>query len=314
MSRPRNISSFWLMLAALASVFSVAALKTKPAPEFPNNGAALDVSDWSFRKSVIVSNSGPQELELDLEVLSHAQRDFSDLRLMRQGEQIPYLVEPTAGKWYMNPQVTVTNDPQNRTVSRWLIHLPHAHLPVVEIRCASDTPLFEREITIYEILHDADNGDGYQQMLGRQTWTKTPNVAVKRFGLILNPQPLTDTLILETRNGDNPPIQLDHFQFVYPVTQILFEAKAGDELYLYYGNSSVAAPHYDLNLISGQLRSVNRFTDDLGAEEIQKKSRGFFGKFGKGGALFWGILALVVVALLAVIARLLPKPDVQPPK
>jgi len=314
MSRPRNISSFWLMLAALASVFSVAALKTKPAPEFPNNGAALDVSDWSFRKSVVVSNSGPQEIELDLDVLSHAQRDFSDLRLMRRDEQIPYLIEPTAAKWSRNPEVTVTNDPQNRTVSRWLIRLPQAHLPVAEIHCDSVTPLFERDMSLYEILHDADNGDAYQQMLARQTWTKTPNIAVKGFGLTLNPLPLTDTLILETRNGDNPPIQLTRFQFVYPVTHILFEGKAGDELYLYYGNSSVGAPHYDLSLISGQLRSVDKFTDDLGAEETLKKSMGFPGKFGKGSVVFWGMLALVVVGLLAVIARLLPKSDAQPPK
>jgi len=38
------------------------------------------------------------------------------------------------------------------------------------------------------------------------------------------------------------------------------------------------------------------------------------GASGKGGVVFWGMLALVVVALLAVITRLLPKSESQPPK
>jgi hypothetical protein len=307
MNRLRNFFPFWLMVFALASSVSVAALKTKPAPEFPNGGATLDVSDWSFRKSVVISNSGPQQLELDLDVLSNAQRDFSDLRLMRQGEQIPYLIESATQRRFLVPDVVATNDAQNPTVSRWIIHLPRPRLPVTELRCDSATALFERDMTLSEILHDADAGAAYPQTLARQTWVKTPGPVAKEFTLALNPAPLTDTLILEAHNGDNPPIQLSHFQLVYTTTRILFDAKAGDELFLYYGNASVNAPHYDLNLVSTQLRSLDKSTAALGSEETLKKSWRPTGASGRGGAVFWGILALVVVALLVVIARLLPK-------
>jgi hypothetical protein len=314
MNRLRNFCSFWLMVLALTSGVSVAALKSKPAPQFPDSGAALNVSDWSFRKSVVISNSGPQQLELDLAVLSGAQRDFSDLRLMRQGEQIPYLVEPATLRRFITPGVVATNDPHNPAVSRWIARLPRPNLPVIEFHCETATPLFEREMTLYETRRYADSGEAYQQTLAHEVWTNTPRSTVKAFTLKLNPSPLTDTLILEAHNGDNPPIQLNHFQIVYTATRIFFDARAGEELFLFYGNDSVSAPHYDLNLVSTQLRSVDKSTAALGPEEILKKSWPLKGATGKGGAVFWGVLALVVVALLVVIARLLPKSDAQPPK
>ena len=97
-------------------------------------------------------------------------------------------------------------------------------------------------------------------------------------------------------------------------TRILFDAKAGDELFLYYGNASANAPRYDLNLVSTQLRSMDKSAAALGPEETLKKPWPLANASGKGGAVFWGILALVVVALLVMIARLLPKSDDQPPK
>jgi hypothetical protein len=314
MNRFRNARPFWLILLALASGISVAALKTKPAPKFPDGGAILDVSDWSFRKSVIISNSGPQQLELDLDVLSNAQRDFSDLRLMRQGEQIPYLIETAGIQRFITPNVVATNDSQNPAVSRWIIHLPRPHLPVTELRCDSATALFERDMTLHETLYEADRGEAYEQMLARGTWIKTP-ASAKNFNFTLNPGPLTDTLILDAHNGDNPPIQLGHFQLVYTTTRILFEAKPGEELFLYYGNTSVAAPHYDLNLVSTQLRSVDKSTAALGPEETLKTSAQTIGASEKvKSQIFRVVLALVVIVLLVVIARLLPKSDVQPPK
>lgn len=312
MNRLRN--AFPLAVFAVAAATSLAALKSKPAPQFPDSGATLDVSDWSFRKSVVISNSGPQQLDLDLDVLSRAQRDFSDLRLMRQGEQIPYLVEPATLRRFITPEVVVTNDPHHPAVSLWMVHLPRPHLPVVELHCETATPLFERDMTLYEIRRDAGSGEAIQETLAHAVWTKTPGSAVKAFTLKLNFSPLTDTLILEAQNGDNPPIQLNHFQLLYTAMSILFEAKAGEDLFLYYGNDSATAPHYDLNLVSSQLRSVNKSTAGLGPEEPLKKSWSAKGASGKGGLIFWGVLALVVVALLVVIARLLPKSGAQPPK
>jgi hypothetical protein len=118
----------------------------------------------------------------------------------------------------------------------------------------------------------------------------------------------SDTLILETHNGDNPPLELENFRLFHPVTRLLFKARANDDLQLYYGNPRVAAPRYDLSLVSGQLLVAEKSIATLVAQQQLKKSSWAEGRTpGKGGVVFWGILALVVVGLLVVISRLLPK-------
>jgi hypothetical protein len=93
---------------------------------------------------------------------------------------------------------------------------------------------------------------------------------------------------------------------------MLFKARANDALSLYYGNFDVGAPHYDLSLVANELLAADKATASLGSEETV--SYRATAVLRKGGVVFWGILGLVVVALLVVIARLLPKSDSQPPK
>ena len=73
---------------------AVAPIKLSPPTDNPNyrvpevlpgiekTGAALDVSAWKYRKPVKIARDGVQQLELDLDVLGHAQPDFQDLRLL----------------------------------------------------------------------------------------------------------------------------------------------------------------------------------------------------------------------------------------
>jgi hypothetical protein len=121
--------------------------------------------------------------------------------------------------------------------------------------------------------------------------------------LALDSAPQSDTLFLETENGDNPPLKLEKFKVVYPVTRISFKAKLDDELFLYYGNLQVPPPSYDLKLLAADKKIAS-----LGAGEQLKKSSWFENQRpGSGGVIFWGVLALVVVVLLVIITRLLPQ-------
>ena len=61
-------------------------------PGLGGSAAVLDVSAWKFRRPLVIGTSGVMQLELDLDVLAHAARGFGDLRVMRGGRQIPYLV------------------------------------------------------------------------------------------------------------------------------------------------------------------------------------------------------------------------------
>jgi hypothetical protein len=143
-----------------------------------------------------------------------------------------------------------------------------------------------------------------QRFPGVSAWDRN----TKEFTVTLGSSPQSDTLILETDNGDNPPVEIEKFQVFYPATRMLFKARPQDELFLYYGHARVVPPRYDLGLVAGQLLTAEKAIATLGSEEQLKKPLWSEGRAaGKGGVLFWGILALVVAVLLIVIARLLPK-------
>jgi hypothetical protein len=270
-------------------------------------GSALDVSDWKFRKPVKISGDGAQQLELDLDVLAHADAGFADLRVMHGTNQVPYIVQHTSISRALTPSVTLTNDPKQPKLSRWLIKLPQAGLPLTRLGCATRSALFQRDVTLYEELTD-ERGEKYRRNLGGAAWTQTPDRKSWEFALTLNERLQSETLFLETENGDNPPIELEKFAVFYPATRVLFKAKAGDELFLYYGNPRASAPSYDLNLVAGQLLAADKTTATLSAEEQLKKSSWAESQTpGQGGVMLWGILAVVVMALLVIIARLLPK-------
>jgi hypothetical protein len=283
-------------------------------PDVQDNGVALDVSAWKFRKPVKITREGAQQLELDVDVLSHAQRDFEDVRLMRDGKQVPYILERTSISRGITPSITATNDAKNPKTSLWIIKLPRAGLPVTRLVCERGTAVFQRDMFLYEEAAD-ERGEKYRRILNQSTWTQTPDHIGKEFGLSLETPPQSDTLFLETQNGDNPPINLEKFTVFYPATRVLFKAKSSDEPFLYYGNPDVMSPHYDLSLVANELLAADKATVALGVEEQLKKSSWRENQTaGKGGVVFWGILALVVVVLLIVISRLLPKSDSQPPK
>ncbi len=269
-------------------------------------GTALDVSGWKYRKPIKLTRPGAQHLELDLDVLSHAQPGFGDLRLVSAGKQLPYILERTSISRSLTPVVTTASDKKDPQVSRWILKLPRPALPLTRLSCTARTPLFQRDVSLYEELSD-DRGEKYHHALGAASWVQTPDRTSKQFMLRLESPPSGDTVVLETHNGDNPPIELEKFQAFYLATRILFKAQPADELLLYYGNPRAAVPRYDLSLVAGQLLAADHSEATLAAEQQLKRSWAEGRRPGTGGIVFWGMLAIVVVVLLIIISRLLPQ-------
>jgi hypothetical protein len=276
-------------------------------PGLELTGAPLDVSGWKFRKAVKISGGDAQQIELDPYVLARAQPGLADLRLLHGSNQVPYITQRTSIIRSLSPVVTSTNAAKDPGLSRWIIKLPQSGLPITRLDCVASTPLFERSLSLYEVLTD-ERGDTYRRLLGGAAWSQTPDRPSKQFALALDGAPQSDTLFLETENGDNPPLALEKFTVIYPVTRLLFKARPDDELFLYYGNSQVSPPSYDLSLVANQLLAADKKIASLGAEEQLKKSSWMANQRpGSGGLIFWGVLAVVVVVLLVIITRLLPQ-------
>ena len=271
-------------------------------------GAKIDVAPWAFRKSLRTAGPGTQEVELDLDVLARATRDLRDLRLVCDDRQIPFLFERTSISRAIPAAQSLANDQEKPNISRWLLKLPKAGLPISRIVCTPGQGVFQREFHLSETVADGLRED-YPIALGTTRWTQTPNQKPRDILLGLNTAPTTDTLILETDNGDNPPIQLNDFRAYYPVTRMVFRASpvSGAPVWLYYGYREAAAPHYDVSLVANDLLRSERLGASTGPEEVLKTSTVGDTLTGAGRYIFWGVLGLVVVGLLFVVARFVPK-------
>ncbi|MEO6004214.1 MAG: hypothetical protein ABIZ04_17525 [Opitutus sp.] len=273
----------------------------------PVVGSTLDVSAWRFKKNVVTAEPGVHELELDMEVLARAERNFADLRLMQGDRQIPYLLERTPLRRSIALEPLPQDNPKQPQLSRWTMVLPFAALPVQRINLASSTRLFSRVVQVYETIPDA-RGEPVRHVLSSPAgWSSRPEQENPKLMLDLIDTPRTDTLYLETDNGDNPAIALVKVSAEYPVVRLLFRAEAG-QMQFYYGNDAVPAPRYDLGLVASELLNEDRTAATLGREEPTNPSKRAFRSSPKGGVMLWSSLALVVGALLFAIARLLPKP------
>jgi hypothetical protein len=279
----------------------------EPLPEIQDVGTAIDLAKWKYRKRVELAKPGVQQLELDLETLSRAATAFEDLRLVRGGQQIPYLLERTSITRSFAPTVEKADDPKRPTVSRWRIRLPHPALPVTQLVCETDAPFFKRDVSVTEQVPD-ERGNAYTVTRASTTWTRTLEQRKEKLVLSLSP-PVGDALMVEIESGDNPPLALKNFALRHPVTRVIFKTGSDAAPFLYYGNAQASCPRYDIDLVARQLLAAEKAKATLGQAEPLKKSRwsdaGDLG--GKAGWIFWVVLGVVVVALLFVIARLLPK-------
>ncbi len=275
-------------------------------------GAKIDVRPWAFRKSVKVGPPDTQQIDVDLDILARAAHDLRDLRLVCDDRQIPFLVEKTSISRAIPLGFTPADDPKKPNVSRWSVKLAKAGWPIARIICSANPGVFQRDFRLSETVSDGP-GEDERRILSAVTWTQTPNQKVRDVVFELNPAPVTDTLMVETDNGDNPPIQLSNFRAYYPVSRVVFKSSVGTgaPTWLYYGNPDVSAPHYDMTLVARELLRSERSAASTGPEENLKARATVNGDTltGPSRYIFWGVLALVVVGLLLVVARFVPKAE-----
>ena len=276
----------------------------------PLTGAKLDVTAWKFRKPIQLSKPGAQQIELDADVPVRAAPDQRDLRIVVDDRQLPFLLERPSIFRALPLASASANDLKKPRLSRWSLKLPQAGIPIRRITCAADSALFQREMRVWEEATD-DRGDKFPRELGRATWKKIPGETTREFAIHLDVVPRSDTLFLETDNGDNPGITLHDFRGHYPVSRVVFKTASDSTqpIWIYYGNPDAVPPHYDVALIADQLFRAERAPATLGRQENMNSKTERIVQTLSGSSLyvFWGALGVVVAGLLLLIARLLPK-------
>jgi len=207
---------------------------------------AIDVGPWQYRAAVRMSESGIQRITLPAVVLSHADPSSKDLRLVREGHQIPYLVERTAPTQELHPILEPIANEKEPELSRWRLKLPFDALPLKRLSCRAKTrTLFERSAVLFDEARD-ERGNQARREVGRAIWRHTGSEAPPDLTLDLVGKVASSSLLLEVENGDNLPLALESFVLQLAVTQLVFKAAPGPESWLYYGNPKALAPRYDL--------------------------------------------------------------------
>ncbi|NBR86986.1 MAG: DUF3999 family protein [Proteobacteria bacterium] len=280
-----------------------------PLAQLAAGATPLDVSAWRFRKAVRLVAPGIQQLELDLETLAHCTPDFGDLRIVTRDQQVPFILERTAIQRSFSVTVARDDDPKRPRTTRWKLTLPHKSLPLTRLTCETAAPLFRREAVVYEERADS-RGEKHRVTLGTASWVRTPELKAGKLVITLSQAPATDRLTLEVENGDNPPLDLTTFIAWHTTARLLFRTAEGSAPALYYGHPRATFPRYDLDLVARQIFLAQKAQAKLGPEEALKSKPLAESLAGsRGNALFWGVLAGVVVLLLFVLSRLLPKPQ-----
>ncbi|HJY53646.1 MAG TPA: DUF3999 family protein [Candidatus Udaeobacter sp.] len=277
-------------------------------------GAQIDVAKWKFRKLLALTPSSVQQVELDPELLARSQPDQRDIRIVHGEYQLPFLFERTSLSRPIGLNAAAANDQKKPALSCWSLKIPQPGVPITRLVCTSSSPLFHRQMRLWEEVLD-ERGDKFASELGRATWDQTPNSPKRDLVIELNARPQSDRLFLETDNGDNPAIELRDFRSYYQVTRVVFKATPdpAQPVWLFYGNLDATAPRYDLALVAGELLRAERGTVAAGPEQNLSSKPSFVGQTLTGSTryIFWGALALVVIVLLAIMSRFLPKPQQQ---
>ncbi len=109
-------------------------------------------------------------------------------------------------------------------------------------------------------------------------------------------------------HGDNPPIPVEdpHVRFAAPV--IVAKLTTNAPLFLVYGNPKATAPQYDLRLVEKELMAAEPQSASLKEEEILGPDKREKMALDTGSPWLWLALGGVVIALLVVVAKLLPRP------
>jgi hypothetical protein len=276
-------------------------------PGLGGPGAPIDAAPWGWRKAVRLGAGALHELELDLDVLSRASPGYADLRLVRDGRQVPFLLDPTRSGRAVEALLEPAPDRQRPRLSRWRIRLPQEGLPVEGLSLEIAESAFQRDVLLLQFLKD-ERGVAFPSQLRHAVWRRRPGETPRPFSLGFPSTSGRGDLVLEVENGDNPPLTPSALKVWLPRVRLSFKDAGTDGLALYYGNRRAAAPEYDLALAAPQLLAANKVPAELGPEQALAAATAQVRQAdpGAGSWLFWGVLGLVSVALLLIVAKLLP--------
>jgi len=295
--------------AAIAVATLLSPAGTQPPEGTPSTGARIELTAFAYQRRIPPGAPGVSWLRLDLAALSHSR--LADIRIVsRDGFQVPYLLEDdsTPLRVTLPPLAAMPDEGREGRAARkggqrsvYSLALPYSRMPSCRLVLETTARVFEREVIL---LAGADGARGpvqgrWQARIWR-TWRHTdPDVPSPPLTIELPSLDATTTRLV-VDEGDNLPLPLERPVLELRTWRLRFVRETGEELWLAYGRRELGAPRYDLALLESRLKG--EWAGEVSAEP-ERTAAG--NAAVRPTLIFWTVLVAAVVALIALVARLL---------
>jgi hypothetical protein len=280
----------------------------------PVAGAPLETSTFKYSREIAAGEAALVAVPLDAAALAHSagpQGRFGDLRVVdRSDRQIPWLIEHAAEPLPLvlkaekeSPSAVELKDAAGRRLSVYRIALAFPHLPEASLVVRTDARVFRRNVRLgYERPADRRHRDPWFETFASMLWEHAdPATASSALSVPLRPSDVSDvTMVVE--EGDNSPLPIAGVQLLLPTYRLRFFRPASVTMRLLYGDDRVAPPSYDLALLAPRVLGAAATDASLAPEAGVVASAP--GTNLVAPWIFWALIALAVVALLAVMVSL----------
>jgi hypothetical protein len=277
-------------------------------------GARIERASFAHQRRIPPGATGVSMLRLDLAALADSR--LADIRLATaDGFQIPYVLEADDEPLRValaplsavaEPQVAARlSQRQGRSRSVYEIVFPVAGMPPCDLVLETKARVFEREVSLL-VKNDGRHGrpTGDWETAAWASWRHAdpdtpPAPLVLHLPRLPVPGSVAGRLVVD--EGDNQALPIAAPRIELRTYRLRFMRESPGEMWLVYGMAGLTAPQYDLALIEARLRSSE--TREVTADD-ERPAVGARAD-GRSRAVFWGVLIAAVLALLAVVARLL---------
>jgi hypothetical protein len=284
-----------------------------PAPALPTVGSALDANLFRYIRSIAPGDAGLVTVPLDAAALSHSQgAPFADIRVIdAAGRQVPYLVERASEPLSLDLSMEKLSTrpaalPSDRMLSVYRLRWPFQELPSPRLVLTTSARVFRREVTVaIEREPNRNRRDPWIENVVVSPWAHADqDVPPPSLTLPIRPIDAKELLVI-VDEGDNSPLPLVSARLLLPAYRLRLFREQGAALRLVYGRDDLSAPRYDLALLAPQLIGVAA-TDVLpGAEQAPAPDAAT--NVLMSPRLFWGVLVVAVLVLVALLVRLVTK-------
>lgn len=262
-------------------------------------GAPIDVSSWSYQRALKFERGGVVVLDVDAMLLARASSDLRDVRIVRMGRQIPFLVVKPGTDSELAVPISEVIDPKAPLFSKWDIQLPAEDFPASGLLLESTTPMFEHTLTVSEQLETPQGRT--ERIFGTASWKHQTGQPAKACHLTFRTAPHAATIRLATTDTNTPRAHISSARLVYPLRRLFFRVPDTQPVYLCYGNSQATNPRYDLEYNRRDFESATKDTATLGPEEKPSVHSAGINHLVGNAASVWDTIKIEITKLLDLI-------------